>query len=212
MRKDYTHIPIYHITHIDNLSLILKENGLWSDTQRMERGLTSKNIAHSALKERRLRTQIPLVSGNTLGIYVPFYFCNRSPMLYSIHTESVDGYVGGQKEIVYLVSSVEQAVHHINDWCFTDGHGVEAVTQFYVNRNELCKIDWNVIDHWSWKNTQEDNDRKRRKQAEFLVKDFFPWPLIEKIGVYDKVHQGVVEKLLTNGNDPKVNIEAKWYY
>jgi hypothetical protein len=40
MRNDFTNIPIYHITHIDNLSLILKETGLWSDAQRIERGLT----------------------------------------------------------------------------------------------------------------------------------------------------------------------------
>jgi hypothetical protein len=212
MRNDFTHIPIYHITHVDNLSLILKETGLWSDAQRIERGLTSTNIAHSALKERRLITQIPLLTGNTLGVYVPFYFCNRSPMLYSIHTESVEGYASGQKEIVYLVSSLERVVRHTNDWCFTDGHGVEAVTQFYTNRNEIPKIDWNVIDHWSWKNTQEDNDRKRRKQAEFLVKDFFPWHLIEKIGVYDKAHKEFVEQLLVQPNDPIINIEPKWYY
>lgn len=69
-----------------------------------------------------------------------------------------------------------------------------------------------MIDHWSWKNTQEDNDRKRRKQAELLVKDFFPWYLIETIGVYDKAHKEVVKQLLVQPNDPIINIEPKWYY
>lgn len=212
MRSDFTHIPIYHITHIDNIPLILKEGGLWSDAQRISRGLMSTNIAHSALKERRLATQLPLVAGDTLGAYVPFYFCNRSPMLYSIHTESVAEYVGGQQQIVYLVSSVEQVFRHTANWCFTDGHGVEAFTQFYTNKNDFNKIDWTVIDHWSWKNTQEDNDRKRRKQAEFLVKDFFPWSLVEKIGVYNKEQQGLVERLIIQSNRPVLNIEPKWYY
>lgn len=80
---------LYHITHVCNLPNIIKSGGLWCDKKRVGKGFDSTNIAHADIKERRLKIPVPLYSGTTLANYVPFYFCNRSPMLYSIHT----GYV-----------------------------------------------------------------------------------------------------------------------
>lgn len=207
------HIPIYHITHVNNVSRILKEDGLWSDAQCLERGLMPANVAHLQLKERRMERQVPLPVGGTLGNYVPFYFCNRSPMLYSIHSGCVADCAGDQRDMVYLVSSVGQVLQYTQEWCFTDGHAVLETTKFYENIDACDKIDWPVIDSWSWKDTLGDNDRKRRKQAEFLVKNFFSWSLIERVGVHDMRQKEVVNQLLNaHAHCPILNIEPQWYY
>jgi hypothetical protein len=38
-----------------------------------------------------------------------------------------------------------------------------------------------------WRNTDEDGDRKRRRAAEFLVYNFFPFSLVTGIATYDDV-------------------------
>jgi hypothetical protein len=103
--------PIYHITHIDNLPGILREGGLWSDAERLRRGLLVQSIAYQELKDHRSQRSVetldgrPVAQAGELSDYVPFYFANRSPMLYAIHTGYVEGYTGGQADVVYLVSS-----------------------------------------------------------------------------------------------------------
>lgn len=58
---------IYHITHVDNLSGILREGGLWCDRQRIERCLASTNIGHAHLKRRRLAHPVNTRGGGMLA-------------------------------------------------------------------------------------------------------------------------------------------------
>ncbi len=204
---------IYHITHVSNLERIIRTKGLWCDAERIQQGFDCVGIAHQVLKNRRARTVVRAAAGGTLADYVPFYFTNRAPMLYSIHTGYVQGYDGGQKDIIYLLSSVERVAQSMRPWCFTDGHAVEAMTDFFADVTHLNRIDWAVIDHWSWKNTEEDPDRKRRKQAEFLVHHSFPWSWVEGIGVIDAEMKGRVEAVPAGASHRlPVTIQPKWYY
>jgi len=144
---------------------------------------------------------------------VPFYFANRAPMLYSIHTGCVQGYAGGQVSVVYLCSSAEGVARMIDDWCFTDGHAVEAITSFYDSLSQLGKLDWKVIESWSWGNRDDDLDRKRRKQAEFLVPRFFPWQAVDRVGVIDRTMKTRVEGVIAGAEHrPPVSVRRKWYY
>ena len=45
---------------------------------------------------------------------------------------------------------------------------------FYNHIDNLAKLDWNIISKQYWYNTEDDYDRMRRKQAEFLVKGYVP--------------------------------------
>ena len=155
-----------------------------------------------------------VAAGGTLSAYVPFYFANRSPMLFAIHTGYVQGYVGGQTEVLHLVSTVaEVASDSEHTWCFTDGHAVEDFTEFFEDQTDLAKVDWRVIANWSWKNTDQDPDRKRRKQAEFLIHRFAPWELFSEIGVQNVKTAKKVEKLLKDADHrPPIAIQGKWYY
>lgn len=111
--------PIYHITHVDNLSGIVREGGLWCDSQRVARKLGSTNIGHAHIKGRRLTRQVDTTAGGMLGDYVPFNFCPRSVMLFAVHKGHKD-YTGGQENVVHLISSVRRAVALQRQWAFTD--------------------------------------------------------------------------------------------
>src|SRR5436189_5242286 len=109
--------PIFHITHVDNLRGILQAGGLWCDAQRIAQQLSSTNIAHRHIKERRLQRAVTTRGGGTLGDYVPFNFCPRAVMLLPISSGRGD-YTGGQEPIVHLVSSVRTAAGLGRAWAF----------------------------------------------------------------------------------------------
>lgn len=208
-------IFIYHITHISNLKRIIRTEGLWCDAERIRQRLVSVGIAYQSLKDRRSRTRVPVAVGGTLDDYVPFYFTNRSPMLCAIHYGQMEEYTDGQKQVIYLVSSVEKVVQGDRSWAFTDGHPVEKMTRFFDKLDGLNKIDWDRIKHWSWRNTETDPDRKRRKQAEFLVHRSVPWNWFDEIGVISQTMARQVQKVLDETeveHHPRVAVEPKWYY
>src|ERR1700712_3277083 len=95
---------IYHITHVDNLPTIVREAGLVCDAEAERRGLCQQSIAYDSIKQRRRRRAVvtlhgdAVAAGGVLPDYVPFYFCNRSPMLGAIHQGTVPGYQGGQRD------------------------------------------------------------------------------------------------------------------
>jgi hypothetical protein len=150
-----------------------------------------------------------------LGDYVPFYFATRSPMLFTISRGNVPEYQEGQEPVVHLVSSVEDvsAFQPPLHWLFTDGHAVIDLSNYYNNAADLDKIDWDIMGRRYWADTLEDGDRERRRQAEFLVYQFFPWRLISKIGV---MNQGMNERvhaiLAASEHKPAVTTERGWYY
>lgn len=205
--------PIYHITHINNLATILKDGRLWSDANRIKLGYTPVSIAYEHIKKRRFSTPIKIGAQGVLADYVPFYFCNRSPMLNAISKGGVTGQ-DTQPSIIYLVSSVEKVANEDRlSWCFTDGHGVDQLTDYYSDPTELVNVDWNVISAWDYRDTLADNDRTRRKQAEFLVHKSFPIELVEKIGVYGIEQKQSVESILAqHPHKIPVVVEKKWYY
>jgi len=211
--------PIYHMTHIENVPQILAEGGLVCDAEAAKRKLCKQSIAHAELKERRATRPVEklffgqIAAGGVLADYVPFYFTTRSPMLYAIKGGYVEHFKGRQSDVVYLVSSAEAVAESKVIWCFTNGHAVEGVTEFYDDLSDLKKVDWEVIRDWSWKNTLADLDRKRRKQAEFLVHKRFPWELISRIGVLNRAKAALMAKLLEkSGHRPSVTVEPEWYY
>ena len=64
-----------------------------------------------------------------------------------------------------------------------------------------------------WADTEEDGDRKRRRQAEFLMHQFFPWQLIQEIGVINTTIQTQVREILYKINiQTPIKVCSKWYY
>lgn len=205
--------PVYHVTHLRNLQSIVRLGGPWSDADRDSRGLAPVNIAHTHIKRRRAIRSVDRPPGGTLDQYVPFYFAPRSPMLYSIGRGNVEGYNEGQRPIVHLVTSVERIQRQQLPFLFTDGHAAELVSEFFDDLARLDQIDWQIMRERYWADTQEDGDRSRRRQAEFLVHHFIPWVLVEAIGVMDPRTTLEVEALLArSGHIPPVTVRRDWYY
>jgi len=53
------------------------------------------------------------------------------------------------------------------------------MSQFFNDEDSLEEVDWNAVKLKRWTDTEDDPDRKRRKQAEFLV--FNELPLVKEI-------------------------------
>lgn len=134
-------------------------------------------------------------------------------MLYSIHGGFVEQYREGQRPVIHLTSSAESVAAAGLAFTFTEGHAELAYSSFYEDLAELDKVDWQVMKSKWWNDTVEDMDRKRRRQAEFLVHDFFPWELVSRIGVIDSgVAEQVNEILQGAAHRPTVAVERSWYY
>lgn len=205
--------PIYHITHGRNLAAIIAAGGLWCDAQIAASGVAPLGIAHQHIKDRRRECRVPCATGGTLADYVPFYFAPRSPMLYAIHTGSVEGYRGGQAGVLHLVAEAETVAASGCVWTFTEGHAEIALTVFYTDLCFLSAVDWAIMVEQYWHDTDEDGDRKRRRQAEFLVHRFFPWTLITEIGVISpRVADRVRVLLEPAAHRPVVSVRRSWYY
>jgi hypothetical protein len=204
--------PIYHITHWSNLPDIVANDGLRCCTALRQRDIRYTDLANPEIQDIRGRVSVPLPPGGCLHDYVPFYFAPRSPMLFKIN-KGGHRYPERQTPIVHLASTV-QAVYSANrPWVFTDGHAIMALSEFYTDLGALDRIDWPLMSSRYWADTQEDGDRCRRRQAEFLVHRQFPWELVAEIGVLNSQVAAQVLEVLDNApHKPAVRICPGWYY
>jgi len=205
--------PIYHITPIDNLRLILEAGGMWAKRVLDQEDTGYTNMAHQSIQDRRANTSVPCIPGGILHDYVPFYFAPRSPMLYTISRGNVVGFTDGQVSVVNIESTAQSVNNAGLRFVFSDGHGIMAFTEFFSDLADLDKIDWDIMSTNYWADTNDDMDRKRRRQAEFLVYERFPVNLILKIGVINQLKKIETEAMLAEFDlTIPVVISADWYY
>ena len=136
-------------------------------------------------------------------------------MLYTISRGNVPEYQEGQEPVVHLVSSVEivRTFRPPVQWLFTDGHAVIDLSNYYNDVTDLDKIDWDIMGRRYWADTLEDGDRERRRQAEFLVYQFFSWRLVSKVAVMNQEMSGRVNAILAaTEHKPAIAVEKGWYY
>ena len=205
-------VRIYHITPIEDLSSIISCGGLHSSHKLEALRLKPRSIAYANIQSRRDTWPVPCGSQGTVHDYVPWMFGTRSPMLYAISQGKVPDVVG-QGNIVYLVSNVEQVCEYQFSFVFTNGHATMALTNYYEDLIDLNKVNWPLMKSRDWFNTPQNPDRKRQRQAEFLVHDWFPWELVKGIGVIDNYRLELVNSLLRESeHKPIARIMRNWYY
>ncbi|ALI99152.1 type II toxin-antitoxin system toxin DNA ADP-ribosyl transferase DarT [Rufibacter tibetensis] len=205
---------LFRIIHIDNLEYILRY-GIFN-RYHPNADPNYINIGDSNLIEQRNNHQVGISPpGGELGEYIPFYFGPLSPMLYNIKTGHRGITKRPQTDIVYLCCKINDLVGSCGDWCFTDGHAKTAISEFYNSLDNLEKVDWEVVTQKWWNNTEDDFDRMRRKQAEFLVKNHVPVSTIGIIVVHDTERETQVNNMLKQLglNIPVlVNPKKEFYY
>jgi ssDNA thymidine ADP-ribosyltransferase, DarT len=207
---------IYHITHAENVQKIIAHGALWSDAERLRRGLVCEIVGMSEIKRRRLEEiRVDCHAGTMVGGYVPWYYCPRSVMLYILHMGNSPGltYNGGQRPIVHLQADLNSVLNWAASnnvrWAFSRGNAGAYYARFSNDRNELANLDWTAIAQTDWRNP----DVKEAKQAELLIETSFPWNLIEVIGVIDPGIAGQVNQAIAPAaHKPIVRVERAWYY
>jgi hypothetical protein len=205
--------PIYHITHVDNLPMIIGDGGLRCCADLRGSKVGYHDIAFGHIQDRRATTPVVCGPRGRLYDYVPFYFAPRSPMLFTIDRGNVETYQGGQEPVAHLVSTVQMIQQAGEHFVFTDGHATMALSSFYESLKDLTQIDWPLMSSRYWFDTPQYPDRKRRRQAEFLVHRYFPWELVTMIGVVsDAMRQRVQETLVKAVHQPMVQVRRDWSY
>jgi hypothetical protein len=206
--------PIYRIVHIDNLPMLLEHQGLHAPNAPGRDDTRYRKIHNEEIQEKRRQRRVPCGPQGVIHDYVSFYFGPRSPMLFQLHTGWVKHYHDGQEPIIYLVSTVQRVAEAGLPFVFSDGHGIKAFTRWFSSLGDLAKVDWDAAYATIWKDTIDDMDRQRRKQAEFLIHKFCPWEVIESIGVRSQAMKEKTERALSVATSElrPVEIRTDWYY
>ena len=201
------------MTKVSNLRSIIEAGGLLSTNELNRLNMHRDDSSYQDVQYRRATTRVPCGVGGVLHDYVPFYFNPRSPMLGAIHVGNVPSCREGQRVMIHLMTTAQKVKAADCSVCFTDGHAIMQPRTFYTDFDLLERIDWELMGAWYWNNTREDNDRQRRRQAEFLVHSFVPFNLIIGIGVLnDNVLEQVNVALRSAQYQPPVKIKSDWYY
>lgn len=201
---------LFHITHIDNLASLINYGLICRN-----KGIDFIDSSHLDVQNKRQNiSKIPSGFSHSLHDYVPFSFAPLSPMLSAIHNNKVPNRV--QTDMIYLVTKVSIVVDNKLSFIFTDGHPITTgLSDFFQDISDLPEVDWDIMKAKYWADTQEDQDRKRRRQAEFLIADSCPFSIISSICVNDQTKLECVKAVLAsnpNSHTPKVIVKCNWYY
>lgn len=208
MTRDLTKIYLYHITDVTNLEGITARGGLLSDIAISQAGGPTLMIGHANIKLRRMtQYRIPCAGNRLVGEFVPFYYCPRSPMLYTMNRGSTGLPPGGQSSVVHLVTTVQAALDVGHPWAISDSNAGSNYAQFFSDVEKLDTLNWEAINARIWHTVTS------AKQAEFLVADMFPWASIKGIGCHNATTQSQVNAILKDcPHKPKVLTKPDWYY
>jgi len=207
-------LRLFRIVHIDNVDYLLR-HGMYTRFHSMA-DPNYINIGDSGLIQQRNDYPVGINPPNgTLGEYVPFYFGPLSPMLLNIKT----GYRGvtkrPQEDIVYIVCRLDRVIDNCPEWCFSDGHPKDSLTDFYNNTSHLNEVHWDVVSLRYWNPIEEFPERQVRKQAEFLVKTHVPVNCISGIIVFNEQKRILAQKIVADLGlqiQIVVNPNSQYYY
>lgn len=206
-------ISVYHIVHLDRLSLIINDGWLFSDSEMSDRPDTGTMIGINEVKTRRRHKPLNSYPDLMVGDCVPFNFCPRSVMLYLIHRGNHLNlpYRNGQQEIVHLRLNMQSCIRSAEQegrrWAFTRMNAAAALSEDFTSTDRLNTIDWTVIESHRWSGDRDE------KQAEFLVEQKVPFTDVNEIGVFDQERQDKVTAILSGArHNPPVNVRRQWYY
>ncbi len=205
MALDVENIGLYRIISIQNLEKDLKK-GLFAKSKAPV-DASRVVIGNKEIISSRDQRPVKCYPDTMVNDYVPFYFAVRTPMLYNIYT-GMGVPKKPQNEIVYLCYRLMDLATDEFQWCFTNANAAERITKFYTDLNDLEQVDWHSINTTDFRtnNSDGDEDRIRKKHAEFLIKDHVPKHKISEIAVINTTVKIEVETIVSKC---KLAIEVK---
>ena len=211
MQVDPSTTMIYHITNVSNLPGILASGGIYSDARMRDANLAPTEIGFASIKARRLgQYRIDCCNMRFVGEFVPFYFCPKSPMLYTINRGNTGHPAGCQKSIVYLVSYVQRAFDLGQQWAVSDGNAGAAYTTFSNDAGAIERVNWEIVKSNSWGN---DRTRMHTKSTELLVADFFPITSLVGVACQNEIIANEARAALAaRAAGIEVKVIPQWYF
>ncbi len=215
MAFEINKIWVFRIIPIHNLENNLK-NGLYcKNAGKKDKGFVT--IGSNEIISERDNRIVKCYPDTVVNDYVPFYFSVRTPMLYNIITgHGVPAFP--QKDIIYLCCRLTDLACDNFQWCFTDGNAAKKITWFGNDLDELNdKVDWLSVRTNDFRddNADGDEDRIRKKHAEFLVKEHVPVDYIKRIVVLNQKKKEQVEEILEKFDldiEVLINSNNKFYF
>lgn len=203
---------VYHFTRVEHLSTIV-ERGLLCDARAAE--VLQVEVGNRGIKAQRARRVVPVAPGGVVADYVPFYYAPRSPMMFAIHCGNVPTYSEGCDRLVYLVRTLERLHAAQLTVVGTDRNAVLEIADFSRELAEMVGlVDWPLMKARYWSNTEEDPDRRERRQAECLVHRLVPWSLIDTVVAKSEPVAAEVRAVLARiGSDqPRISVRPGLYF
>ena len=122
-------------------------------------------------------------------------------------------YRDGQGPIVHLVADLDASIQWAASggipWALSPTNASARYTSFFNQRADLNRIDWQAVFNRDFR----DPAVKEAKQAEFLMFNWFPWALVEQIGVFDQtVALTALQHIAGAAHQPPVLTKNAWYF
>jgi hypothetical protein len=134
-------------------------------------------------------------------------------MLFAYKNGRVTGKLENQSEIVYFVTSAEKIAGDKLSFAFADGHPIKEPKAFYDDLAMLSQVDFPLMLQTYWNDTDDDPDRMRRRQAEFLVWERVPLGSIIGMATKTAAKCAEVTKLVRKHTlELPCVVKSGWYY
>lgn len=202
----------YRIVHLNNLKHVLAKGLCTKHHPNADPDFTP--IGNTQIIGTRDTTPVRIEGYGHIGEYVPFYFTPRSIMLLNIQSGYRHPQVPHRKpqEILIIRCRLERLAQ-LEQFFFTDGQANVAITKHFNNLGNISNLDWDSISSSNFKKDDDDFDRPRRYQAEFLVYKHVPVTHVESFCVYDQASKDYVEQQLQAfGVELPVYVQPLYYF
>lgn len=213
MPTDLDKIWVFRIIPIQNLEHILRDGLYCKNEGRKDNAFIT--IGSKEIINQRNSRIVKCYPDTVVNDYVPFYFSFRTPMLYNIKT-GLGVAPFPQRDIIYLCCKLSELATEDFKWCYTNGNAAKAISKFFKNLDQIeYEIDWRSIKTTDFRdeNADGDEDRIRKKHAEFLVKHHVPTDYIKRIVVLNKGKKEEVEIMLEKFElNINVIIKTEFYF
>lgn len=194
---------LYHFTHLDNLSSLLR-TGFLANNHPLFPSVGTTSIAAASIQERRANMAVPCGAKGVVHDYVPFYFGSLSPMLLGVvNKKNID-----QSEILYFEFPISLLL--TPGAVFTDASANTGVPpNFYADLSDLDKLNWKEVDSLKWGSANET--LRRQRMAEALVPNSVSLQTAARVIVWSDEMKEIVEKVVCDagGVFPLIEFESR---
>lgn len=207
----HRHRSLYHFTHLDNLTSIIR-HGLLPAREVERLRLQHTTIAYQEIQQRRASMRVPCGPRGVIHDYVPLYFCKRSPMLFAVMSNKI----ADQEFLIYLEFPIDIMTRF--PCVFTNAAANTAQPpDFFDDPADLDRVNWDAVETWRWAEKYDipgQRPVRQAKMAEVLVRGKIRIEEVRRIIVFNQSVRDAVVKTFENAacKPPPVVVGGDEFY